>query len=150
MIFSLKVHALLYSVIPCILLAIINLVFLSKLYTIRKRASPITSKRMQRRNNKASRLNLTVIILTIIYVICTAPAAYVEFYLFELLKTQEGVFLLTISDTLAFSYNAFNFFILYNINHRFESRLRRLFSAVFKKKSLSSSVMTSTTRHRGI
>ena len=140
-----KVHSLLYSGIPCILLVVINVVFLTKLCTVRKKVAHAIPRRGVHKHSKSSRLNATVIALTAIYVVCTVPAAYVEFNLFEMLKTEGGRVFMTVSDTLAFSYHALNFFIIYKLNHRFKRNLKRLFVKLFKSYGTSTPAITTTT-----
>jgi len=123
------VHGIFYSFIPCTLLVIINFFFLLNLYFIRKSSNKITpSSSSSIHKKKKYSINITVIVLTLISVLLTAPAAYVEFTLFDLLQTSCGQVVITLSDCLSFSNHAVNFFILYKTNTIFSNAMNKLVS----------------------
>ncbi len=121
-------HLMLYSVIPFIVLGISNVFLLQKSY-----------KSFNNKNRSSTNVNLTtssstassksaifarsIIFNNLLFFIMTLPTAFCSFYFDHLLTTNNGKLFILLSNSISFSYHAFNFFIncLTNIKFRQET-----------------------------
>lgn len=76
-------------------------------------------------NRKRKLMATTVISLTTMFLVCSFPQTFTRgFYLTQLSSTPAGITVIFASDTLAFSYHALNFFILYASNKKFSNEIK--------------------------
>ena len=125
----LKAHFYIYSIIPSILLVIINTLLIRRVI---KKDKTITLTR----NTKKRMMNLFVIFMTIYFIVLTLPSSIAGGFFFdELLSTKLGNIILFFCDCLSFSNHAFNIFLLFFVNTRFRRALRQKLSL---KKNINS------------
>jgi hypothetical protein len=116
------VHTFSYSIVPFVLLLIFNgfLIYV----TVKRKRSVEGRKKLA--------LSVTVISMTISFILFTLPTAIVSTYFdtFEFaLVSLEHVKIVT-SNAITYSYHAFNFFILYNTNKRFVKEFKAMFTEI--------------------
>ena len=104
-----------YSLIPFILIITTNMLLI---YEIKKQTGNIKSASKDAKNKALNRL---VIIMALLFIALTLPAAVVTIILNKVLQTSGvvGFVIINLCDCLAFSYHALNFMIVMLTNKRF-------------------------------
>lgn len=129
-----KVHLAIYSLGPFCLITIAN-VLLVNLIMKRKQigrvqtvtvANNFTSSTYESKS-KNSRMNRTVITMTLIFIAMTSPIAMASFFFSLLASTDYGVFIITLFDCVSFSYHGLNFVIMALSNKIFRNAFKKLF-----------------------
>ena len=132
-----KAHTYLYSYVPFCLLAITNALLLIHL---RQTTTYITNVNSTVKREQMS-INLTVILITLMFIVFTLPNAIVSHFRLLLWSMgSDGTALMFGLDNLTLSYHAFNIVILLATNKLFLRQFKVLFSD--KKIKMNS---TSTT-----
>jgi ABC-type multidrug transport system fused ATPase/permease subunit len=148
-------HLFLYSVLPFLILAILNIILVSRIYRRKRAASSSQSMRNRylssaraRRSRRSSdidgdisnayrsaveslgtrnhhhshqpslieKMSKAVVFITVSFIVLTLPIASASSFFAELAKTDAGLFVIVLLDSLSFSYHAFNIFISYTFN----------------------------------
>ena len=122
------VHSILYSYAPFALLAIANFLLILHL-RLRAKKSSVKSSDAQKKKN--AKMNLTVIIITLLFIVMTLPSALVSIYYNDLVITYTGLAWAIFGNSIGFSYHGFSFFILYSTNSRFRDEFKGLFKCCF-------------------
>jgi hypothetical protein len=117
----------LYSFVPFVLLTIINILLLIDLH----KKSRVSIENSNISKNQVS-INVSVILMTLLFIVFTCPSAIASQYYQVLVMSFTGNILLSGADCLAFSFHAFNIFILGLSNKEF---LRRLKNSVNNKSN---------------
>ena len=112
-----------YSFIRFTLLAIINVLLIIDLNE-QKRSTNVQNSVIKK--NQLS-INLSVILLTLLFIACTSPSAVCSQFYDILVRTYTGNIILFASDCLAFSYHALNIIILCFSNKQFLRKLKEAF-----------------------
>ena len=133
--YILQIHSVLYSFLPFTMLAIANLlliVFLFKLsrsllvartsITISAVQSNVRSSRAQKQKS----LNMTVISLTLIFILMTSASAVCSIFFESWIKSYTGTIVITLSDSICFSYHGLNFVLLLFTNKKFAMHVIKL------------------------
>ena len=132
-----KAHTYLYSYVPFCLLAIINTLLLVHL---RQTTTSITLANSAVKKDQMS-INLTVMIMTVLFIVFTSPCAIVsQLRLLLWNMGSEGTALMFGLDNLSLSYHAFNIVILLTTNKLFLREFKGLFSDQTKAKYTSTQV----------
>ena len=119
-----KVHSFLYSFIPFSLIAILNILLLMHLNGLRNARkegalladSPLSRKQMT--------INVTIMIITILFIVFTSPGAVISQFYSTLIMTETGTALIFLGDCITFSYHAFTIIILCLSNKEFLRKLK--------------------------
>ena len=117
-----KVHSYLYSFIPFALLTVTNLLLIINL----KKKSTVSVQNSQLSKNQAS-INMSVIMLTFLFIVFTCPSAIASQYYNVLVMTFGGNVFLSTAGCLAFTYHALNIIILCLSNKEFMRKIIKLF-----------------------
>ena len=112
-----------YSFIPFILLVIINIFLIIDLNK-KKRLANVENSVIKK--NQLS-INLSIILMTILFVVFTSPSALSSQFYNILVTTYTGNVILFASDCLAFSYHALCIIILCLSNKQFLRKLKEAF-----------------------
>jgi hypothetical protein len=121
-----KVHSFLYSFIPFVLLAIINLLLIINLRQKQRANMENTNSSVD--NKTQLQINLSVIIMTILFIVFTCPSAIASQYYNVLVTSFNGNIILFSMDCFAFSYHALNIIILCFTNKQFTRKLLQIIS----------------------
>lgn len=121
-----KISLFVYSVIPFPILVLSNIALVYKLITKPKLDTSANSKLVSSNRNNVSRMNSIVIIMTLLFVVCTLPVALASYLFNTIIVNEYGSFLITFLDSISFTYNALNFFISYFSNVMFRNEVRKL------------------------
>ncbi len=111
-------HLLLYSVIPFVLLGISNLFLLSKAFESFKRKSS--------QSNKSSAFARSILINNLLFFLMTLPTAFVSYYFNRLFATEGGRLVITLANSVSFSYHAMCFFTNFSTNLKFRNEILRI------------------------
>lgn len=109
--------------IPFIILMIFNLLLLYKT-TIKKKvqAAGTTSS-----STKKKAMTITVMLVTLAFVVFTLPSAVISGYFFtSLFSFIPGRVVVYFCETLSFSYHSYNFFVLYALNKQFRQECKSI------------------------
>ena len=109
-------HSILYSFLPFLMLAITNILLILFLY---KLSHVSTLQLNASKAKKQKSLNITVISLTLIFIVMTSPSALCSIYFEKWIGTQLGAVFITLSDCICFSYHGLNFALLFVSNKKF-------------------------------
>ena len=124
-VFFLKVHLCLYSFLPFVLLiagtALLALFVYRSKKAIQSELQPEQSSHSHERNKH---MNTTIICLALLFILMTAPNAFAQIFRAQLRQTELGYGVLMVLSHLAFSFHAFNFFIVYVTNKKFQSEFK--------------------------
>ena len=140
-----------YSFIPFVFLFTINIMLI--------RVIQEKTKNLQESSSVAKKgqlhINVSVIAMTILFIVFTFPSAICSQFYNTLIQTQNGKITLFSLGCFAFSYHALNIVILCASNKFFYRKLKEAFASVNKVKdeSISKSDITkvnSTTENRFI
>lgn len=71
-------------------------------------------------------MNITVILITLLFIGMTCPSAVVSIYYNDLIVSDTGFILILIGNGIGFGYHAFNFIALFCSNTKFSSELKIL------------------------
>ena len=115
------IHSVLYSFLPFLLLIIIN-IFL--IIDLQEKKKSITDLNLRNNKRKEISINLTIILMTILFILFTSPSAICSQFYGKLIKSYNGTIILYVSDCIAFSYHALNIIILCLVNKSFLRRLK--------------------------
>ena len=134
-----------YSFIPFAVLLVTNILLIVDLH---KKAKTIQGSDSVLKKNQFS-INLSVVVLTLIFIVLTCPSAIACQYYTTLIMTPHGIVLVLIADCCAFTYHAFNIVILSTTNKLFRRKLIELFckrktSATSKESHVKTTGTTST------
>lgn len=129
-----------YSIIPFVLLAVINvmLIYSTKFHNKVAIAATTTDSKIKKRRQ----MTITVFLITFLFILMTLPGSFGSiffvqkindynfikkgaivsgFYFLSLSQTQIGSAVIILMDDISFSYHAFNFFTLLLTNKKFLS-----------------------------
>ena len=120
-----------YSFIPFVLLAIINLLLINNLRQKQRANMENTNSSVD--NKKQLQINLSVIIMTLLFFVFTSPGAIASQYYNVLVTSFNGNIILFSMDCFAFSYHALNIIILCFTNKQFTRKLLRIISFTKEK-----------------
>lgn len=85
-------------------------------------------------NRKKRQMTISVIILTMLFIIMTLPGAVVSGYFFQvLIKTPMGTIILYLLDNISFSYHGLGFLILYLSNKQISMQVKSLIYRIRNK-----------------
>jgi hypothetical protein len=115
------IHSVLYSFLPFLLLIIIN-IFL--IIDLKEKKKSITNLDLRNNKRKEISINLTIILMTILFILFTSPSAICSQFYGQLISSYNGTIILYVSDCIAFSYHALNIIILCLVNKSFLRRLK--------------------------
>ncbi len=110
-------HLFLYSVIPFILLGISNIFLLRKAFESFKRKSSST---------KSSAFARSILINNILFFLMTLPTAFVSYYFNHLFASEGGRLVITLANSVSFSYHAMCFFTNFLTNLKFRNEVLRI------------------------
>ena len=108
-----QVHTILYSYIPFVLLVIANVMLVHQMAKRQKRALSKTRK------NKHKSMTITILILTILFVVFTGISTVVTLLYSVLMSSYTGLVIAEIGDILGFSFHALNILTLLVSNRAF-------------------------------
>lgn len=95
------------------------------MYSVHKKTqASIKNKKTLQKKNSA---NITVISLTFLFIVLTSPLAVVANSYTELIKTLSGKLIISIGDSLSFSFHCLSIIILMITNKRFFREMKALF-----------------------
>ena len=123
-----RIHLMLYSVMPFIILAILDVILIYKLYRRDNSLRQGNDNRFISRNRRNSRLEAmskVVILITVSFIVLTLPIACASSFFAKLALTDQGLFIIVLLDCLSFSYHAFNIVISYRFNGIFKQEIKR-------------------------
>jgi cobalamin synthase len=100
-IFNLKVHPFLYSFIPFTLIAISNMLLLLHLNKLRKNSTTTVSSPLSR---KQFEINVTIMVITILFIIFTSPGAVISQFYSALVVSENGNIVIYVGDCFTFSF----------------------------------------------
>jgi ABC-type transport system involved in Fe-S cluster assembly fused permease/ATPase subunit len=78
--------------------------------------------------NKFGKMNRTVFIITMLFIVFTLPLACASFFFNTLFASDWGYFLINLLDCISFTYHASDFVISYLSNTIFRAEVNRLFN----------------------
>lgn len=143
-----KVHLGLYSLIPFLVLAISNFGLIYVLYYKKK---SLTSRKFSSTSEKKDkhdrRMNLTVLLMTFLFILMTFPIAMASFFFERLSTTNYGNFIIILVDFISFCYHGLSFIIMIFTNKIFYKECLKVFGV---KKSSSSNRFTSIANARNL
>ncbi len=119
-----QVHSILYSFLPFSLLAIANLLLIIFLFKVRRSLTSLKLNAVRAKKQKS--LNLTVISLTLIFILMTSPSAICSIFFEIWMKTFMGRIVISLSDSICFSYHGLNFILLLLSNKKFALHVLKL------------------------
>ena len=108
------------------LLAIINFLLINNLR--QKQRANMENTNTSVDNKKQLQINLSVIIMTLLFIVFTCPSAIASQYYNVLVTSFNGNIILFSMDCFAFSYHALNIIILCFTNKQFTRKLLRIAS----------------------
>jgi hypothetical protein len=117
-----KIHLLLYSALPFLLIFLANLLLIK--FLIKKSNHNEFNRRISTRRSKARK---TIMIVTITFILMTLPGAVCSFFYSELLDLPFGSYIILFFDCVTFSYHSFHIFFLYFSNKLYKKELKNLF-----------------------
>ena len=89
------------------------------------------------------RMSLTVITMSITFIVFTLPNAIAGgYFIDELFKSETGPIILYVTDCFAFSFHALNFVTLLILNNNFRKEFRDFVTEKFGKKRIHPSTTT--------
>lgn len=115
-----SVHSFLYSYVPSGILIITNALLCWTLYRKKK------INKSARKQRKQKSLTLTIVFITIPFMLLTGFGSVVNFFMPELLPTYKGNVIIVIGDTLCALFHSLNILSLILTNKRFREELLRL------------------------
>ena len=94
-------------------------------------------------NNKEIKMSITVITITILFILFTLPTASIQYNIVykNLYSTELGQLCILLCNAVTYTYQASNFIILYLSNNQFSMELK---SIIYRNKVSNSSIKTST------
>ena len=123
----------LYSFAPFCFLVITNILLIVDL---RQRTSSSTNISVAKKNQFS--INVSIVFMTMLFILSTCPSAIVSQYYTTLLNTYFGRVVLFFCDDLTFSYHALNVIILCVFNKLFIRELKIIFfRKIIIQRSLS-------------
>lgn len=125
-----------YSLAPFLVLAIANLLLIRKIMSrkvvkMTTMSSTFTNAKSTGKKSKSDRINKTVIILTLIFVMMTLPLASASFFFNQLVLTDYGLFIIVLLDCISFSYHGLNFILMAFSNKIFRKQYKKTFKIKF-------------------
>jgi hypothetical protein len=146
------VHTFLYSIGPFVLIACSNFFLIRKILR-KKRIVPELTVRIQHDVNgasvagdtvgagginymvkrvggskKGSKMNRTVISMTLIFILMTSPSAMASFFFSTLFSTDYGTFIVNLFNCISFTYHGLNIVIMTVSNVIFRKELGKIFT----------------------
>ena len=113
---------------------IFNIQLISVVYKNKNHSNFTTSK------NKEIKMSISVIAITILFIVCTLPTASISFVYEKLYSTDYGQLCILLCNILTYTYQASNLIILYLTNKQFSVELK---SIIYRNKVKDSSTKTS-------
>lgn len=111
------------------MLIIVNIAIIYIATKFERSQKDINTKGRTIANRKKSEMTRTILIITFLYIILSLPGTIQTGYVYEdILKLQIDLanFIINILNGLQFSFQAFNFFILYFSNRLFSQEVKRI------------------------
>jgi hypothetical protein len=128
-----KVHFALYSLTPFLVIAISNFSLIFVIYRKKTTMSQnLTSKDQKSRHD---RMNMTVFLMTFLFIGMTSPIAMASFFFETLATTDSGNFVIVLVDFISFCYHGLSFLIMALTNKLFYNECLKVFGR--EKKELS-------------
>ncbi len=91
---------------------------------LKEKKKSITNLDLRNNKRKEISINLTIILMTILFILFTSPSAICSQFYGQLISSYNGTIILYVSDCIAFSYHALNIIILCLVNKSFLRRLK--------------------------
>lgn len=127
-----KIHLMLYSVVPFIVLLIVNFLLVRKIMSRKKIHLSISNVTNEKKSRKNDRINRTVLLLTFLFILMTLPSASASFFFTTLVTSDFGLFLIVLFNCISFSYHGFNFIFMAFSNKIFFEEYKKLFKCCIK------------------
>jgi hypothetical protein len=126
-----NVNLVLKCMIPFLIMIVFNSMLLKKIYKPKSHRESKYSSSNQKNQSKANQLTYSLMILSMLYIICVTPSSLMYGYL----SSHFDVTILYLSDFLAFFYNANLFAICFLTNIKFRQAVYNTFSCKCKQSS---------------
>ena len=120
-----SVHSFMYSYLPFLLLAISNFLLIFTLHRQRT-SSKVNASTAQSKRQRS--MTITIVVITLLFILFTGTGAVVNFFLGDLLQSYSGLVIITLGDTLCFTFHAMNIFSLLVANKKFRQEFLKLVS----------------------
>ena len=120
-------HSFLYSFIPFTLIAISNILLLLHLNELRKNSTTTVSSPLSR---KQFEINVTIIVITILFILFTSPGAVISQFYSVLISSDIGNIIIYVGDCFTFSFHAYTIIIFRVTNKEFSRKLKYLQSVI--------------------
>jgi multisubunit Na+/H+ antiporter MnhB subunit len=120
-----EVHSYLYSFIPFVVLAVANILLIVDLQKKTQENNQATNSVLDAKSKL--NINLSVIIITVMFIVFTCPSAIASQYYNVLVATIRGRVILYACDCFAFSFHALNILILLATNKQFVRKCKEAF-----------------------
>ena len=108
---------------PFGLLFIINVLLIVDLH---QKTTAMSGSIFHKKNYQLS-INLSVVVMTLLFILFTSPGAVCSQFYNSLVRTYTGNIVLFASDCFAFSYHGLNIVILYTFNKQFRRKFKETF-----------------------
>jgi len=118
-----KIHPYLYSFIPFTLLAIINILLIIDLHQNKRISSADNNSKITQRE-----INTSIIIMTLLFIIMTAPCAVCSMLYSQILRLNNGEIIIMTLNCITFSYHAFNNIVLCLSSKHFLKQIKKSFN----------------------
>lgn len=102
---------------PFLAIAISNFGLIILIY--RKKAAMGNKATSKEQKSRHDRMNLTVLLMTFLFILMTTPIAMASFFFDELTTTDYGQFIIVLVDFISFCYHGLNIFIMAITNRIF-------------------------------
>lgn len=120
-----KIHGYFYSIVPFLILVVVNSLLIYHSLNLSSRKALVRSKN---RRAKHRTMTFTIVILTCMFICCTFPYAIATGYWFlELSTTRSGITVINFFSILSFSYHGLNFVVFFLTNRKFLFECKSLF-----------------------
>ena len=138
-----------YSVIPFVTLFITNLAFIINLYQKKKTSTTaptldtVKNKKSNSNNKKLRSINVTIMVMTFLFILMTLPCAFASFYFNELIVSDLGYFFIVLSNCISFSYHGLNCVLYYFSNKKFRAQFLAFFGKkiiIYNKTTITNSI----------
>ena len=128
-----------YSYVPFILLAVINICLVVDLH---KRSKGIIDAANSRFKKSQLSINISVIIMTILFIVFTCASAVASHYYDQLVQSFNGNIILFSADSFAFTYHSLNILIVLFSNKQFRIKFKETFGLKVNTASQTASTGT--------
>lgn len=119
--------------VPFLVIAISNFALLYQIYLKKSTIRPNAITREQR--SRQDRLNKTVLLMTFLFIVMTAPIAMASFFFNDLFATDYGVFIIYLVDFISFCYHGLNFIVMAFSNRMFYNECLKVLGFIMVEES---------------